>query len=855
MSPSEIFGKRKAATTPEETKARIEYAYPYPIAAPFRRYITKYDPAEKGDCLFHVYEALVRHLSLVVAADLLGGNPPAKEGLDRLRKVLERPHGMGVWSQVLLEAQKVVAGRDCPFAQEVLRIASEGEPGGALSSEYQTFVSERNRLEKKLDRPPSAYLWRRFVSEWESRVISRLVMLEQLLVGRFVRYGAGASAPPRAEYWRQALSGFSDPFEGWMETHEAPLPTERVLWLDAESTRFCDLSAFYRFEPCDRCEDDHMFVFKSASEGRWEFADPRTGHLLTKKAGSITDHEFPRGGVVRVVREQSRPAARPTSVVSDLGPIEVLFELSKGRYGAVSLARYGDDRLCVLKVLEETRNLSSRMRCKFEKEVDNLRLIDHPNVVRLLGTASVTGMQAIVLEYCSGGDLKDRLTEAEPLSTATALSLMTDIAEGVAALHGRGLVHRDLKPQNIFVDEGGRAKIGDLGLTRPIHDARTTGATGSPAGTPGYMPPEVLRGSPWAHAGDIYSLGLIFRQILSLAGVPWLDEPGKRSLSALTRDLDSTSEKMEPASIIRNGREVFARMLSDDPKGRPPVDLIRVALAKLNPEALALAGEQVENSTIVAVLTENDALSLLQEEFPAVDARWLRYFLQVGIGHAAPINKELAYPLFQIFTPRECTRYAIKDYALEERYYEAWRSLDGRIALVMSRTPPDVYRPAAFPSEPWNVSRDVNEDLGEKVLHHALFNPCGIRIGNTITVVTDPDSLAGSWTLKVGVEIPGLPAPWVLDRTRAVAGRTNGRVVARRPIQWDALLVPVAVSPELRSIGDYRIVASRSDEEGPSKKIIMAVAEDMDRFDPEAAGSVMDGLGDVVKNLARLQRV
>ena len=126
------------------------------------------------------------------------------------------------------------------------------------------------------------------------------------------------------------------------------------------------------------------------------------------------------------------------------------------------------------------------------------------------------------MELCPDGSLGDRLDAVGTLSTAEALPLLADAADGLQALHARGILHRDLAPRNVLLS-GGRAKLGDLGLAR----SRTTGGTspipditaaGTTVGTLAYLAPELLEGEPPSTASDVYGLGAVAYR--TLTGVP-----------------------------------------------------------------------------------------------------------------------------------------------------------------------------------------------------------------------------------------------------------------------------------------------------------------------------------------------
>src|SRR5262249_44883902 len=114
---------------------------------------------------------------------------------------------------------------------------------------------------------------------------------------------------------------------------------------------------------------------------------------------------------------------------------------------------------------------------------------------------------AIAMELMSGGTLQDRLDERGPVPHREAVHMMLDIIEGLEASHQAGILHRDIKPSNCFVDEAGRCKIGDFGISKSLQQPANVTITGGFIGTPSYASPEQVRGRRLDLRSDIYSVG------------------------------------------------------------------------------------------------------------------------------------------------------------------------------------------------------------------------------------------------------------------------------------------------------------------------------------------------------------
>lgn len=190
-----------------------------------------------------------------------------------------------------------------------------------------------------------------------------------------------------------------------------------------------------------------------------------------------------------------------------LGRYQALRELGRGTSGATSLARdLAHDRLVVLK------RFHARSSAAALAEARALEGLRHPRVVPLLEVERVGDEVFLVLGYIPGGTARDLLDREGPLTPARAVGLALDALEALSAIHAKGLVHRDVKPENLLLDAEGRGVLADLGSARSI-DAT---ATGSGAGVSlSTVAPEALRGDAAAPASDIYSVAATLHRLLT----------------------------------------------------------------------------------------------------------------------------------------------------------------------------------------------------------------------------------------------------------------------------------------------------------------------------------------------------
>ncbi|HEX3744274.1 MAG TPA: serine/threonine-protein kinase [Bryobacteraceae bacterium] len=249
-----------------------------------------------------------------------------------------------------------------------------------------------------------------------------------------------------------------------------------------------------------------------------------------------------------------------------------------------------------LKFLPEEAARNQSLLERFHGEVRVARVVSHPNVCRVYDIGQVEGMPFISMEYVDGEDLASLLTRIGRLPADKAVETGRKLCAGLAAAHDRGVIHRDLKPQNIMINKRGEVVIMDFGLAAIANEL-----TGAEArnGTPAYMSPEQIKGGVVTAKSDIYALGLVLYELFtgkrpfeahSLQQLIDLQEAAQlNSMTSVAADIDPVVEK-----IIR-------RCLDPDPAKRPASALgVVAALPGGDPLAAALAAGETPSPEIVA---------------------------------------------------------------------------------------------------------------------------------------------------------------------------------------------------------------------------------------------------------------
>jgi len=241
--------------------------------------------------------------------------------------------------------------------------------------------------------------------------------------------------------------------------------------------------------------------------------------------------------------------------------------LGSGGMGEVFLAR---DRVLgrdvALKVLRTQYAGDSEFAERFKREARSAASLSHPNIVQVYDRGETEdGSSYIAMEYVPGGTLKEKIVGDGPLGTREAAALGAQVAAALGAAHERGMVHRDIKPQNVLLTDRGDAKVADFGIAR-AGSSVTISRTGSVMGTAGYMSPEQALGEPATSKSDLYSLGVVLYEALT-GELPFnADNPIAVSMKHVNEPVRSPRE-IDP-TIPEGMNALVTRLMAKDPEDR-----------------------------------------------------------------------------------------------------------------------------------------------------------------------------------------------------------------------------------------------------------------------------------------------
>ena len=223
------------------------------------------------------------------------------------------------------------------------------------------------------------------------------------------------------------------------------------------------------------------------------------------------------------------------------------------------------DRNVAIKVLRGDLSNDEKFVRRFQREALSASSLSHPNIVEMYDVGEDDGLYYIVMEYVEGKTLKQLLKKRGSLTISEAIDIMLQITDGIAHAHDSYIIHRDIKPQNIMIQDDGQIKITDFGIAMALNSTQLT-QTNSVMGSVHYLPPEQASGKGSTIKSDIYSIGIIFYELLT-GSLPFRgDNAVEIALKHMKEPLPSLMK--EDSSTPQSIQNIILRSTAKNPKNR-----------------------------------------------------------------------------------------------------------------------------------------------------------------------------------------------------------------------------------------------------------------------------------------------
>jgi hypothetical protein len=318
------------------------------------------------------------------------------------------------------------------------------------------------------------------------------------------------------------------------------------------------------------------------------------------------------------------PPAEGPGDLGHLGGYRLLEVLGVGGMGVVFRAEDTQlRRVVALKVLKPVLAASPPARERFLREARATAALEHDHVVAVYQVGEDRGLPFLTMPLLHGESLAQRLERDGRLPVAEVVRIGREVAEGLAAAHERGLIHRDVKPSNIWLEAGSsRAKVLDFGLARVADDPTALTQTGTIVGTPAYMAPEQARGETVDGRCDLFSLGCVLYQ-MTAGESPFHAAHVTAILHALATKQPRPPREVNP-EVPSALSDLVMRLLSKNPSGRPPTaQAVGAALAAITVSAPARPPRLRRRWVFAAAAAMLLALGLVGSQYGAVALRVL----------------------------------------------------------------------------------------------------------------------------------------------------------------------------------------------------------------------------------------
>lgn len=573
---------------PEDHSLRLRHAienkFPYLIARAFYQLRGIDNWQAEIPQLANVLGVTLEHLAIVALSEYLS-NPRRDAHLDeQLLQTFQKPLSHGAWAGLLREVLTVLQRQE-GYSFFTLQLPelyfSRTRQRGARTIKQvgDDLVQLRNDL---LKRTAGAVPNRTEEQRFKRQLTEFLQLLSFLKDYPLVSVKGTRTQSGVKTHVCYLHMGFHDMFDQANLQCDLDLENSYPAMLNPGKSELLYLYPFYVLADCSKpgCGAAHLFHFEKLDKrgidyvftGDHRLRDPEAGQHLTALLQGNWD--TPLRQQARYLYMQSTETWHQLPVGSRIGgKYEIVEHLRRGGMADVYKVRLvGSDTYLALKLLPFQFLSDRKMVQRFRQETAQARDLEHPNITRVIDDGEDLVDNYIVMELATGWRQSDARIAldvgelAKPIPEQAAVEIIKQACEGLHYIHRQGIVHRDIKPGNLLLFEGGGVKLADFGIARS-REAMALTSTGMAMGTPEYMSPEQSEGTKdLTPASDVYSLGVVLYELLS--GKP----PFKRAtpLATVYAHLNAPVPPMETSQgpISLDLQELVLKCLEKDPTKR-----------------------------------------------------------------------------------------------------------------------------------------------------------------------------------------------------------------------------------------------------------------------------------------------
>jgi TonB family protein len=315
------------------------------------------------------------------------------------------------------------------------------------------------------------------------------------------------------------------------------------------------------------------------------------------------------------------------------GKYKIISRIGSGGFADVFLGeQLLLSRKVAIKILHAHYARQPELLKRFEREARSAASLSHPNIIDVYDVGEAEGVHYIVMKYIEGETLNQRMHREIRLSSASAVHIIRQLAEALDYAHANNVIHRDIKPANVMMDSYGRPMLMDFGVARVQFEGNLT-KTGTVLGTPHYLPPEQPLGKPTDARSDIYSLGIMFYEMLA-GKLPFTDE---NAVAVLFKHINEPAEPLSATlpDIHPELEALVHKMIAKDAKDRPQS-----------------AGEVVEALQMLSSIYPAPTPVAVKKSTPGVSQNTEQLFL-LAREHVDQNKLDKALELYTVITQRQ----------------------------------------------------------------------------------------------------------------------------------------------------------------------------------------------------------